>query len=268
MIEQIKNILPNATARILKQFYLWLRGFIYKGSRYTCNVCNRSFRKMLVGGFDLPVISEKQIIGAGIRNHICPYCQSTDRDRLVQLYLEYSYKIENKKIKLLHIAPEPALFNRLNKHKNIDYIPATKYHEGIYYPKNITLVDLTDMHFSDGEFDMIICNHVLEHIDNDKLAFCEIFRVLRKGGIAILQVPYSNLLEQTYENPKMTTVSQREEHFGQFDHVRLYGIDYPNKLKDIGFYVNLFDPNLVLETKEINKLSLFQGENLFVATKP
>lgn len=268
MIEQIKNILPNTTARIFKQFYLWIRGLIYKGSRYNCNVCNRSFRRMLEGGFDLPVIKEKQIIGAGIRNHICPYCQSTDRDRLVQLYLDNSYKIENKKIKLLHIAPEPALFNRINKLKNIVYTPATKYHEGIYYPKNITLVDLTDMHFNDGEFDMIICNHVLEHIDNDNLAFSEILRVLRKGGTAILQVPYTNLLDETYENSNMTTVRQREEHFGQFDHVRLYGTDYPKKLKAIGFYVNLFDPNQVLETKEIIKLSLFQGEKLFVATKP
>jgi len=268
MISQIKNILPNSIARNLKQFYLWIRGIIYHGSKYKCNVCKRDFRKMLNGGFDLPVIKEKQIVGAGIRQHICPFCLSTDRDRLVELFLDHSYKIEKQKIKLLHIAPEPALFRRLNKLKNIDYIPATKYQEGIYYPKDITLVDLTDMHFNDGEFDLIICNHVLEHIEDDKLAFSEILRVLRSGGTAILQVPYSNLLEQTYENSSMTTVSQRKEHFGQFDHVRLYGTDYPQKLKDIGFYVNLFDPNLVLEAEEISKLSLFSGEKLFVATKP
>jgi len=268
MISRIKHILPKSSARLSKQLYLWARGIFYAGEKFDCNVCNRSFRKMLQGGFNLPVISKMEIVGAGVRNHICPYCQSTDRDRLVQLFLDKSYKIANKKIKILHIAPEPALYKRLSKLKNIDYVPATKYHEGIYYADDITIVDITDMHFNDGEFDMIICNHVLEHIDNDQLAFTEIFRVLRNGGTAILQVPYSNLLDKTYEDPSMNTVKLREEHFGQFDHVRLYGTDYPQKLEDIGFNLNLFDPVDVLEKKEINKLSFFEGEKLFVATKP
>lgn len=268
MNSRIKNILPNSLARSLKQMYLCLRGLLYQGTKYKCNLCNKEFRKMIIGGFDLPVITEKQIVGAGIRQHICPYCQSTDRDRLVALYLNHFFDFENTKMSILHIAPEPALFKQLSKCKNINYIPAVKYHEGFYYPEDITLVDITDMHFGNGEFDIVICNHVLEHIENDKLAISEIFRVLRKGGTAILQVPYSTLLNKTYENPLMTTVAQREEHFGQFDHLRIYGADYPNRLDDGGFKVDLFSPDSVLKQDDINKLSLFENEKLFVATKP
>jgi SAM-dependent methyltransferase len=267
-VSQFKDKLPNSSARSLKQMFLFVRGIFYYGRKYHCNICNRNFRKMLKGGFNLKVISEKQIIGAGIRNHICPFCQSTDRDRLVQLYLDTTKILNSNSHKLLHIAPEPSLYSQLIKRKNINYIPAVKYHEGIYYPKNITLVDITDMCFNNEEFDMIICNHVLEHIDNDIVALSEIHRVLRKGGIAILQVPYSNLLNKTYENVEMTTVAQREEHFGQFDHVRLYGTDYQSKLESAGFMVQQFDPKSVIKNVEIEKLALFANENLFVAFKP
>lgn len=265
---QIKNRLPNSSARSLKHMFLWVRGIIFYGSKYKCNICNKGYSKMLKGGFDLPIIKEKQIIGAGLRNHICPYCLSTDRDRLVQLYLDNSKIIEKDIHKLLHIAPEPSLYNKLIKLKNIDYVPAVKYHEGIYYPKNITLVDITNMQFNNTEFDMVICNHVLEHIDDDTVALSEILRVLRKGGKAILQVPYSKINNKTYENARITSTNQREKHFGQFDHVRLYGTNYQQKLKDVGFDVELFDPALILSQIEINKLALFKDEKLFVATKP
>lgn len=268
LVSQIKNKIPNSSARSLKQMFLWARGIIFYGSKYKCNICNKGFSKMLKGGFDLPVIEEKQIVGAGLRNHICPYCLSTDRDRLVQLYLNNSRIFENNNHKLLHIAPEPSLYHKLIKFENINYIPAVKYHEGIYYPKNITLVDITDIQFNNAEFDMVICNHVLEHIDDDTLAISEILRVLRKGGKAILQVPYSKILSKTYENARITSTGQREKHFGQFDHVRLYGTDYQQKLEDVGFNVELFDPASILSQIEINKLALFKDEKLFVATKP
>ena len=268
MITRIKQRLPNSFARSIKQIYLSLRGLLYSGTKYNCNLCHKSFRKMMEGGFDLPIIKEKQIIGAGIRNHICPYCQSTDRDRLVKLYLDNHFNLTDQPIKVLHIAPEPSLNNMFNKLDNVNYIPAAKYHEGIYYPDNLTLVDLTDMHFEEAEFDLIICNHVLEHIEEDNLAFSEIYRVLRKGGTAILQVPYSELLDKTHEDASMTTYSQREKHFGQFDHVRLYGKDYQEKLETAGFKVTLFNPLSIDAEKKVNKLSLFKGEKLFVTTKP
>lgn len=267
MISIIKNNLSNSKARRIKQVFLRLRGLFYYGNKYYCNLCNKSFRKFLVGGFDLQVIKDMEIIGAGRRMHICPNCQSTDRDRLIKSYLDNNYDLISDKIKLLHIAPEPSLNNYLKKLKNIDYITAAKYHEGIYYPEDMVLVDLTDMHFSASEFDFIICNHVLEHIDDDKLALSEIFRVLRKGGMAILQVPFSNKLDETYENSAIKTEKERDKHFGQFDHVRLYGKDYPSKLAKIGFKLNTYKAENNLNSTEIEKLKLFKNEPLFVVTK-
>jgi len=268
MAENLKTLLPNSVSRSIKQTYLWLRGLFYAGSNFDCNICNRSFRKMLPGGFNLAVIEEKQMVGAGVRNHICPYCQSTDRDRLVKLYLDKSFNLKTDKLSILHIAPEPALYNILSKYKNLVYHPAVKYHEGIYYPKNIDLVDITDMYFENSKFDIIICNHVLEHIENDIVALREIFRVLRRNGTAILQVPYSRVLSETYENKDMTTSRQREEHFGQFDHVRLYGDDYSSRLEKAGFKLKLFYPETSYKKQEIVKLALFKGEKLFVVEKP
>lgn len=263
----IKNNLSNSSARKIKQVFLRLRGLFYYGNKYYCNICNKSFRKFLDGGFDLQVIKDMEIVGAGRRPHICPNCQSTDRDRLIKSFFDNNKDLMTCEIKLLHIAPEPSLNNYLKKLKNIDYITAAKYHEGIYYPEDMILVDLTDMHFSDSEFDFIICNHVLEHIDNDKLALSELFRVLRKGGTAILQVPFSSKLNETYENSDIKTVKEREEHFGQFDHVRLYGKDYPNKLTNAGFILNTYQVKNNLEKKEIDRLKLFKNEPLFVVTK-
>lgn len=263
----IKNNLSNSNARMFKQVFLRLRGLFYYGNKYHCNICNKSFRKFLDGGFDLQVIKEMEIIGAGRRMHICPNCQSTDRDRLIKSFFDNNNKLIDNKIKLLHIAPEPSLNNYIKKLTNIDYITAAKYHEGIYYPEDMILVDLTDMQFSDSEFDFIICNHVLEHIDNDKLALSELFRVLKKGGTAILQVPFSNKLNISYENSDIQTAKEREEHFGQFDHVRLYGKDYPDKLTNAGFILNFYEVESNLNKSEIDRLKLIKNETLFVVNK-
>jgi len=218
LVDLFKQDIP----RLIKKFYLFIRGYYYTGSRYTCPICDHSFRKMLTGGTDLEVIKEKNIIGAGIRpNSVCPRCQSTDRDRLVFLYLKNKTEIFNQKAKVLHIGPEPSLYRRLKKHKNILYVTGTKFSEGFYYHKDIDSIDLLRLPFNDGEFDMVICNHVLEHIINDAKAMSEIYRVLTSKGTAILQVPISNQLEHTYEDSSITDPKLREETFWQFDHVRI-----------------------------------------------
>jgi SAM-dependent methyltransferase len=266
MISNLKKNLPNSYARGLKKIFLYLRAIYYTGNSCECNICNRKFRKMLPGGFNLPIIGEKEIIGAGPRNHICPYCQSTDRDRFVKLFFDNRPELLNDKIKMLHIAPEPGLYRFFSSFEDVDYIPAAKYHEGIYYPSEMTLVDLTDMHYSDSEFDIIIANHVLEHIPKDKLALSEIYRTLRKGGIAILQVPYSNNTDFTYENTNLKTVKQREDNYGQFDHVRLYGKDYPELLESAGFKVKCIKQE-DLDSVLVGRLRLFPEEILFTAEK-
>lgn len=256
--------LKNDGARILKRAYLVTRGALYSGNNYHCPICRRTFRKMLPGGFDLEVNREKQIIGSGYRlNNICPYCQSTDRDRLVFLYLKNETQLFNSKLKVLHASPEPSLFNFLKKQKNLDYVIGTKYSEGIYYPKNISSFDLLDLPFKDEEFDVVICNHVLEHIIDDGTAMKEIFRVLKKGGFAILQVPYSNILQETYEDDSIVLEKDREKYFGQFDHVRIYGKDYSSRLEKAGFNVMNYRSEEIPDN-EGNKYAVNLKEKLFI----
>ncbi|MBN2614586.1 MAG: methyltransferase domain-containing protein [Bacteroidales bacterium] len=247
-----------------------MRGIYYSGDQYHCPVCHHSFRTFLPGGFDLPVIGEKQIIGAGYReNNVCPLCQSTDRDRLVYLFLKYKTDLLTEPNTLLHVAPEPALYRKLRKHKNLHYFPVTKYQEGLYYNVQIPSADLLDLPFEGETYDWVICNHVLEHIDDDKKAMTEIYRVLKPGGTALLQVPISFDLDKTYENPEVISAEDREKHFGQFDHVRIYGNDYIKRLESVGFQVSVLSQERDLsDIENLEKYAVNPKEKLFLCTRP
>lgn len=261
----IYKLIPDQILRSIKSLYLFLRGVYYRGNKYECPICEHKFRTMLPGGTNLDVIKKLEIIGAGYReNNICPYCQSTDRDRLVYIYLKEETNIFTEKVKVLHLSPEPALYNKLKQFKNILYVTGTKYAEGIYYHKDIESVDLLDLPFADGDFDMVICNHVLEHIIDDTKAISEIYRVLTNGGSAILQVPISHKLDVTYEDDTIVTEELREKHFGQFDHVRIYGNDYGSRLEKEGFFVSTYQPD---KLDENIGYALNKKEKLFVAGK-
>ncbi len=266
----IKKYIPPVPGRFLKAVYLTIRGLYYHGSRYTCPICGHSFRKMLPGGFNLPVIKEKHIVGAGRRNNdICPFCQSTDRDRLIYLYLKYETDFFKKPYNLLHIAPEPSLYHLFSHTKNLQYHPATKYAEGFYYSTKIETADLLDLHFDEDSFDWVICNHVLEHIPNDIRAMQEIFRVLKPGQKAILQVPYSLQLEKTFEDETINTPTDREKYFGQFDHVRIYGRDYPQRLEKAGFIVHqIRQKKDFKKITNIERFAVNPEEILFLCEKP
>ena len=270
MKKRLKKLIPLKVGILIKRILYTLRGLFYYGHRYRCPVCNHNFRTMLPGGFDLKVIKEMYIVGAGRREQdICPYCQSTDRDRLVFLYLKYETDFFRKQVSLLHIAPEPALYHVFKKAKNIDYHPGTKYQEGFYYDNTIEVIDLLEIPYSDNSFDWVMCNHVLEHIPDDISAMRELFRVLKPGGKAILQVPYSLKLEKTYEDDRYRTPKEREEHFGQFDHVRIYGLDYPDRLRSCGFEVNIIKQSGGFKhTGNLDKYALNPKEYLFIASKP
>jgi SAM-dependent methyltransferase len=127
--------------------------------------------------------------------------------------------------------------------------------------------DISDLPFPDNEFDFIICNHVLEHIPDDTKAMQEIYRVLAPGGTAILQVPYKADLEKTFEDNSITDPKERARIFGQYDHVRVYGMDYFTKLESIGFKVEAVDYTKTLSSEEIEKYRLPIGELIPVCKK-
>jgi len=267
-----KKIIPFWLGKKLRGAYQKILGFYYKGDKYYCPYCEHSFTKMLPDGFKLDVIEEKQIIGSGYReNCTCPRCFSKDRDRLIYLYLKNKTDIFIAPHKVLHIAPEAWLKELFLRNPDIDYTSGVKKvtKMGYYYDRMIRELDITNLEMRDNLYDVVICNHVLEHIIDDEQAISEIYRVLKPGGWAILQVPISATLEKTYEDKTIISKRGREKHFGQFDHVRIYGQDYPKRLEKTGFKVERTNPisdNWYIEN--ISKYALNVDEDLFIAHKP
>lgn len=263
-----KKYIPLWLGKKLRGGWQKLLALHYAGKAYYCPYCKHTFRKLLPGGFDLPVLKEKQVVGGGYReNLVCPRCFSIDRDRLIYLYLTEYTNLLTLPLNVLHVAPEGCLRAFLMSLLNITYTSGVKFYEGYYYDRKVNLMDVTRMSFPDESFDVVICNHVLEHIREDKLALKEIYRVLKPGGWAILQVPISRILTQTLEDPTVNTPEKREEVFGQFDHVRIYGQDYPSILEKAGFMVKQF--NIFHESKrsDLLKFALNPEEELFIAYK-
>jgi len=227
----------------------------YFGFKYKCPICNSHLRTFLPFGYNFPVLKEKKIIGGGYRQKvICPVCGSFDRDRLLYLYLLHKTDIFKKQIKLLHVAPEAEIANKLQAKKNINYLTAD------IASKNVMVkMDITNIQFPDNSFDVIICNHVLEHIIDDSKAMSELYRILKPGGWAILMVPLSLTLKKTYEDFSIKTQAERERAFGQRDHVRIYAEDYQDRLERVHFKVDVF--KWIMEPEKFGKLQNIFGLN-------
>ncbi|MES2176308.1 MAG: methyltransferase domain-containing protein [Gemmatimonadota bacterium] len=206
------------------------------GLRYVCPFCRARLRRFVPFGATFPVLQELAVVGGGYREQArCPVCRSLDRERLLYLYLLQQTDLFAKPQKVLHVAPEPRLAAALRASANIDYLSAD------LDPSEVMIrMDVTDIQFPDATFDVILCNHVLEHIPDDRRAMSELHRVLKPGGWAILQVPLSETLEHTYEDPSITSTAGREQAFGQEDHVRIYAADYRSRLAGAGFAVTVF----------------------------
>ncbi|MGL6039224.1 MAG: class I SAM-dependent methyltransferase, partial [Soonwooa sp.] len=183
----------------------------------------KSYRKFLPYGY-----------GKQRENALSPGTLSLERHRQMWLYLKNETEFFSKKFKVLHLAPEQEFLRRFKKLKNLDYTSAD-----LYSPIVDVKADILDLPFADNSFDIIICNHVLEHIVDDRKAMSELYRVLRKDGWGIVQVPMKNSLAETYEDFSIVDPKERQKHFGQYDHVRWYGMDYFDRLKSVGFEVDI-----------------------------
>jgi SAM-dependent methyltransferase len=256
MINHIKNIL--GFKRILNLFHN------NSSIKYTCPFCNYSSNELSAIGSDIPVLSEKQVVGGGVRQAGCYRCGSTDRDRLIFIYLKEKIRIFNqdKDKSILHIAPEKNLSDKLLEFHFNNYVCGDLFTEGFEYPGHVQNMDIRQIPFSDDTFDLIICNHVLEHIPNDMDAMKELQRVLKIGGQAILQVPISKNSLVTFEDFSITDPKQRLETFGQFDHVRIYGQDYVDRLTQSGFKVNRLNIS-----REFSRFGLNMDEDIFIGVK-
>jgi SAM-dependent methyltransferase len=169
---------------------------------------------------------------------------------------------ERPQLSILHWAPEYALQRSLSALPNAAYVSADL--EG---DEAVQHMDMTDVPFKDGTFDLIVCVHVLEHVEDDRQAMREMVRVLKPGGVAMLLVPI--VLEQpTREDPNITTPEQRKDAYWQEDHMRLYGRDFPQRLEQEGFDVTVDGWVRTLDRPTLERYGLFPLEDVYVATKP
>lgn len=219
------------------------------GNEVTCPVCNHSYKKFLPYG---------RIARA---NALCPTCLSLERHRLMWLFLKEKTDFFTAPLRVLHVAPEHCFIERFEGLKNLDYITAD-----IESPLAKVKMDVHDIPFPENSFDVVFCNHVLEHVEDDLRACAEFNRVLKPSGWGILQSPVYPI-EKTLEDKNITDAAERERMFGQRDHVRKFGKDYAERLRKSGLKIeeNKFVKEIQLEI--VKKYALPANEVIFVCRK-
>lgn len=224
---------------------------ILRGKKYTDPIDGKSFSKFLPYGYENPR-----------ENVLSPSTLSLERHRLLWLYLKNETDFFSAPAKVLHFAPEQAFYKKFKGLHHLDYTTTD-----LHSPLADVKADICELPFSDNTYDIIFCNHVLEHIPDDTKAMKELYRVLKSGGMAILQIPQDLSRETTFEDDSITDPVERAKIFGQYDHVRVYGRDYFDKLRSIGFKVDEIDYTKTMDKKEISGYCLAPGEILPVCYK-
>jgi SAM-dependent methyltransferase len=250
----ISGILHTLPRKYLIKISLWLRPAMdvwYRGNRFTDPINGKSYRKFLAYGY------------RNLRpNALSPGTLSLERHRLLWLFLKEKTDFFSARLKVLHIAPEQAFYKRFKALSHLDYTTAD-----LYSPIADVKADITALPFSDDSFDVILCNHVLEHIPNDTQAMKELYRVMKPGGWGVFQVPLDPSRDKTYEDPAITSPEQRKIHFGQYDHVRIYGNYYYERLAYVGFKVQQIDMRDSLPAKLYQRYALPEKEIIPFCTK-
>ena len=224
----------------------WLRG-----NRYTDPIDGKSYKTFLPYGY-----------GKQRPNVLAPGTLSLERHRLLWLYLSRETDFFTAPKKVLHFAPEQAFYKRFRHQKNLDYTTTD-----LLSPLADVKADICNLPFPDNAYDIILCNHVLEHIPDDAKAMSELYRVLKPGGMAILQIPQDLSRATTFEDNSITDPKKRAEIFGQYDHVRVYGRDYFDKLRAVGFIVQEIDYTRTLSAELVDRFRLAPGEIIPVCSK-
>lgn len=192
-----------------------------RGKIKECYVCGEQFERFFryrLNEENIKVVKYFQMVGSDSENYGCYYCKCNDRDRHLFMYfdkLSLWDKFNNSKI--LHFAPELPLSKRIEQIMPLEYIKCD-----IFPKEDWIKVDITDIDFEDAYFDIVICNHILEHVPDYLQALREISRVLKKDGIAVLQTPYSELLYNNFEDLNINNEKLRLLFYGQEDHVRIF----------------------------------------------
>lgn len=259
----------NSERRLIKKIRNALFGLLHPGHKAYCVYCDKTFGKFLHEGVKAEVFKKYRVAGGGYKLNVqCPYCGSVDRSRLLYLFFQLRTDIYKKKTLLLHISPNREIARAIGANANVEQVCGSIEPES--YPEfNASYIDVQRIGGPDNHYDVVVCCHVIEHVEDDTLAFSEIYRVLKPNGFAVLQVPLALNLEKTLEDKNDRTPKQRKIAYGQVDHVRLYGLDYLEKIKAAGFKVVLDNPftNGWLNREELERHRLDPIEDVIVAHK-
>ncbi|MFQ3340470.1 MAG: SAM-dependent methyltransferase [Flavobacteriaceae bacterium] len=245
------NLFPRT---LLITLSIWFRPFIrfyFKGNRFTDPIDGSSYRKFLSYGYQY--LRE---------NALCPGTLSLERHRLLWLYLSRDTTFLMGSLTVLHIAPEQVFYTKFKGLEKWDYTTTD-----LHSPLADIKADICNLPFEDNQYDLILCNHVLEHIPNDLKAMQELYRVLKKGGTLIAQVPIEESRKITFEDNSITDKKERTLIFGQYDHVRVYGKDYYSRLQSVGFQAKGIDFLASLSVTEKERFALPKQERIPVAIK-
>ena len=222
----IRWALNHIPRRMLQRVAGWavpVMGLAYRGRGRECPICGSRYRRFMPYGY---VISREDAL--------CPHCLSLERHRMIWLWLKESSNLFEGYPRLLHIAPEVSLMRHFKRHyrDNKNYITAD-----LESPLADIHFDVQSIPMEDESVDVVICNHLLEHVEDDRRAMAELYRILKRGGWGIMLVPEDRALTATFEDDTITDAEERTRIFGQYDHRRIYGRDYDKRLKTAGFRV-------------------------------
>ncbi len=244
--QRLKYHFDRLTQPFLQPF---IKSFHMSGA-YFCPICSNNIRSFHPYG-DPPR-----------ENALCPVCKSLERHRLDWAFIQKRTTLFDGSTKrMLHIAPEASFTRLFRKVANLDYLSAD-----LEDPRAMIKMDITNIDFADNTFSIIYCSHVLEHVQEDIKAMSEFYRVLKRGGWALLQVPIT--AEKTFEDPSITDPAERKIYFGQSDHVRRYGPDYINRLQSVGFSAEDLKAGDFLSEAECDKMGFNIDRRVFFCRKP
>jgi SAM-dependent methyltransferase len=247
------NKLPRPLLIRLSYPFKLVAPLLFKGNKVECPVCDKHFSKFLSYGSDI----------AHRENVLCPYDLTLERHRLMWLYLkDHSNFFTAEKINVLHIAPEQCFYGKFKKQENLNYLTGD-----LVSPLADLHFDLHEIPLEENRFDVVFCNHVLEHVDDALQCMKELYRVMKPGGWGIMQVPQDHQRDTTFEDSSITSPEDREKHYWQKDHVRLFGKDYPDWLRKAGFTVEEFNKESSYSEALIERYRLQKEEILYIVHK-
>ncbi|MBP3426067.1 MAG: methyltransferase domain-containing protein [Rikenellaceae bacterium] len=255
LIKFALNHIPRPVVQRMAGWAVPIMGLVYKGHGRECPVCGSRYRKFLPYGYT----------DAGSReNALCPSCLSLERHRMLWMWLERNTDIMTSLPVVLHVAPEVCLmrkFRRAYKGCPERYITAD-----LESPLADLQMDIQAIPLADQSVDVIFCNHILEHVEDDRLAMREMWRVMRSGGWGVLLSPVDLSLAKTFEDDTITDPEERTRIFGQYDHRRNYGLDYADRLREAGFEVEECDYSAEFTPEERERYGL-RREIIYVVRK-